>query len=217
PLVELSSPLPYRWLAGHGALDFANTVAWLRYAAGDHPIPLAPYEHLTSYDRLVDCSKHAGLVDPQVADSLLQEARRLPDDADRTLERARILREAIHQVLGAVAWDEPVSPAMLATLNDHYADAVSQRRIVATPDGFILGWSGSDVHLEAPIWHVSLAAAELLSSPQVGRVGQCFADLCGFLFLDTSRGGRRRWCDMNHCGNVAKVRRHRDQARETPA
>lgn len=215
--MEPSSPLPYRWLGEHGALDFANTIAWPRYSSGDHPISLAQYERLTSYDRLVDWSTHAGMMDPQAADSLLQEARRMPAGADRALERALTLRESVHQVFAALAHKEPVPPAMLAALNAEYHLAVLRRTIAATPDGFILGWSGSDVHPEAPIWPVSLAAAELLSSPQVGRVGQCFADLCGFLFLDTSRGGRRRWCDMNHCGNVAKVRRHRDQARETPA
>jgi predicted RNA-binding Zn ribbon-like protein len=29
------------------------------------------------------------------------------------------------------------------------------------------------------------------------------------VFEDTSRGGRRRWCDMTSCGNPAKVRRFR--------
>ena len=29
-----------------------------------------------------------------------------------------------------------------------------------------------------------------------------------WLFLDTSKAGRRRWCDMADCGNAAKSRRH---------
>jgi predicted RNA-binding Zn ribbon-like protein len=29
------------------------------------------------------------------------------------------------------------------------------------------------------------------------------------VFLDTTKNGRRRWCDMATCGNRAKAARHR--------
>ncbi len=32
--------------------------------------------------------------------------------------------------------------------------------------------------------------------------------LCSWVFLDTSRGYRRRWCSSADCGNRARVRRH---------
>jgi predicted RNA-binding Zn ribbon-like protein len=31
---------------------------------------------------------------------------------------------------------------------------------------------------------------------------------CGWLFVDESRNGSRRWCSMKDCGNRAKARRH---------
>ena len=34
-------------------------------------------------------------------------------------------------------------------------------------------------------------------------------DLCGWLFIDSSRGRRRRWCSMKTCGNQAKAARYR--------
>ncbi|MFE7743242.1 CGNR zinc finger domain-containing protein [Nocardia sp. NPDC057455] len=34
---------------------------------------------------------------------------------------------------------------------------------------------------------------------------------CGLLFVDASRPGRRRWCSMDRCGNLSKVRRYRGQ------
>jgi predicted RNA-binding Zn ribbon-like protein len=36
----------------------------------------------------------------------------------------------------------------------------------------------------------------------------CDGPNCSWLFLDTSKAGRRRWCDMADCGNAAKSRRH---------
>jgi predicted RNA-binding Zn ribbon-like protein len=31
------------------------------------------------------------------------------------------------------------------------------------------------------------------------------------MFLDISKNGRRQWCDMQDCGNLAKVRRFRQR------
>ncbi len=42
-----------------------------------------------------------------------------------------------------------------------------------------------------------------------GRLRICANDDCRWAFEDTSRAGRRRWCDMTSCGNAAKARRHR--------
>lgn len=53
-------------------------------------------------------------------------------------------------------------------------------------------------------WPIAPPAAELLVSPQRARVNAC----AGWLFLDGSRPGTRRWCDMAVCGNRAKVRQH---------
>lgn len=43
----------------------------------------------------------------------------------------------------------------------------------------------------------------LVSIPK-GRMGMC--PECGWLFHDTSKAGRRRWCSMATCGTATKVR-----------
>jgi predicted RNA-binding Zn ribbon-like protein len=40
-------------------------------------------------------------------------------------------------------------------------------------------------------------------------VKECDGHDCGWLFLDTSKAGRRRWCSMDVCGNRAKAQRYR--------
>jgi predicted RNA-binding Zn ribbon-like protein len=52
---------------------------------------------------------------------------------------------------------------------------------------------------------------DLLSTPESGRLHQCDGNHCGTVFLDTSRGGRRRWCSSDRCGNRARVAAHRDR------
>lgn len=61
---------------------------------------------------------------------------------------------------------------------------------------------------------VARDAVELFTGPYADRIRECGSDLCKLLFVDTSRPGRRRWCAMEHCGNLHKVRAHR--ARHAP-
>jgi predicted RNA-binding Zn ribbon-like protein len=45
------------------------------------------------------------------------------------------------------------------------------------------------------------------------EAGLQLRERCRMLFLDRSRGRRRRWCSMAECGNRAKVAAHRERAR----
>ncbi|WGW11150.1 CGNR zinc finger domain-containing protein [Saxibacter everestensis] len=51
-------------------------------------------------------------------------------------------------------------------------------------------------------------ALELLAEHGTAPVKECEHPRCGLRYLDASRGGRRRWCSMQRCGNRAKVRRY---------
>ncbi|PWS52238.1 hypothetical protein DLE01_06550, partial [Streptomyces sp. FT05W] len=53
-------------------------------------------------------------------------------------------------------------------------------------------------------------AVDLLTDP-VARAAlrRCQGDACRRLYLDTSRGMRRRWCSSEVCGNRERVARHR--------
>jgi predicted RNA-binding Zn ribbon-like protein len=58
---------------------------------------------------------------------------------------------------------------------------------------------------------VAWSVAELLMSEDLHRVRECAGPDCGWLFMDTSKNGSRRWCSMETCGNRAKARRHRER------
>ena len=50
------------------------------------------------------------------------------------------------------------------------------------------------------------SAADLITGPRAQRVRQCAdPEGCGWLFLDESRAGTRRWCSMGNCGNRASA------------
>jgi predicted RNA-binding Zn ribbon-like protein len=58
-------------------------------------------------------------------------------------------------------------------------------------------------------------AIDLLSGPLGHRIRVCAAEGCALLFVDASRPGTRRWCSMQRCGNLTKVRTHREMMKAT--
>jgi predicted RNA-binding Zn ribbon-like protein len=101
----------------------------------------------------------------------------------------------------------------LETLNRELRVARAHERLVASPR---FAWEADNppAALDRVLWPVVRSAADLLTSPELERVGQCRGEECGWLFLDISRSRRRQWCHMADCGNLAKVRRFRQRRRE---
>jgi predicted RNA-binding Zn ribbon-like protein len=192
-------------LGGRLSLDFVNTADW---HASDHPV-----EFLTSYSDLVVWSQHVGILTDHQAQRLLKKAARRPEDANAVLERAIALREAIYRIFSAISRGGPPQAADLATFNAELSGALAQSRIVSTAEGFAWDWAGAEDTLDQMLWPVVHDAAGLLTSEELDRVGQCAADRCGWLFLDTSRNRSRRWCSMEDCGNRAKARRYYERKR----
>ena len=64
----------------------------------------------------------------------------------------------------------------------------------------------------------TLATDALLNGLELGqhnpdRLRCCSGEACILWFWDSSRGGRRRWCSMDRCGNRVKVQRHYEKSR----
>ena len=124
------------------------------------------------------------------------------------------LRETIHRVFDAEAQDKTPAARDLDALNE--ALAASPARTTLRRERGAYGWevdvkSADRAGLLAPVlW----SAGDLLAGPRLDRVRRCANPECGWLFLDDSRAGKRRWCSMQSCGNRAKARRHYHRSRE---
>ncbi|MFQ5645264.1 MAG: CGNR zinc finger domain-containing protein [Thiogranum sp.] len=182
-------------------LDFANTADW---HASDHP-----EEGLNSYSDLVSWAQQVGVLADHQARQLLQAAAGRPVEAAAVLERAIALREAIYRIFSAVASGQPPQTADVVILNVGLSEALVQLRVTQTANSFAWEWADDENAFDRMLWPVVRSAAELLTSKELNRAGQCADDRgCGVLFFDTSRNRSRRWCTMKDCGNRAKAQRH---------
>ncbi|WP_405592650.1 CGNR zinc finger domain-containing protein [Streptomyces sp. NBC_01190] len=60
---------------------------------------------------------------------------------------------------------------------------------------------------------VARDAVDLFTDPAAcARLTRCAGENCTLVYLDTSRGKRRRWCSSEVCGNRERVARHRRRA-----
>src|SRR5713101_2616017 len=186
-------------------LDFANTISWR--GTGQ------PQEKLPDYAALVAWGRQTGILTTQEARRLLARQGKSAAQGAAALNRAIILREAIHRTFAAVAAGRRVQPSDLAILNEAVRDALGRMKVVPEAHRFTWRWSADADTLDRIVWPVARSAAELLTSVELAKVRLCAGAGCGWLFLDLSRNRSRRWCAMSDCGNREKARRHYERMR----
>ena len=186
------------------ALAFVNTLSGRPTAA--------PVERLVSYDALTAWAREAGLLKGDDAERLVGRGRRRAADCERIVERARDLRELLHQTFTAAAAGKTPAATTLSALSAHLSRWYAHGRLVPADDRLQWVYEGAD-DLERPLWEVARAATRLLTSPLLARVRACAAADCEWWFLDDTKNASRRWCDMKICGNRDKVRRFRARSR----
>jgi predicted RNA-binding Zn ribbon-like protein len=197
----------YEATAGRLCLDFANTLA--NRTSDD------PHEWLDSYDNLIAWAQLAGALSPEAAQPLLAEAPAHPEKAALALDRVIALRETIYRIFSATGSGGRPAGDDLAALNAALSEALPHLRVVPKGTEFAWDWGGDAMALDRMLWPVARSAADLLTSEELDRVGECHGEGCGWLFLDVSRNHSRRWCDMGDCGNRAKARRHYHRKRNS--
>jgi predicted RNA-binding Zn ribbon-like protein len=142
------------------------------------------------------------------------------DDQAATVFTAAIaLRELLYRVFSAVAAGSSVSEPDLTALNRALAGAPRRTSLERLPGATHHGayaWRVELAALSAPalLAPILWSAAELLVQLPYRRIRQCANPQCLWLFIDASKTGTRRWCDMTACGNRAKARRHYLKSRQ---
>lgn len=185
-------------VAERPALDFCNTLAGWNEEA--------PHEYLTSYAHLAVWAREVGLLDARSTESLLAVAEDHPQAAAGELDRARALRAALYASCTASGARGPAEVVAAE------ARAAAAHAILTTDAPPGRRWSISETAgLARPVLEVAREAGDLLATTELAHVRTCPGTDCGWLFFD--RGGRRRWCTMEVCGNRAKARRHAERAR----
>ena len=171
---------PFLWTGNHPATDLCNT---------EPVIDGERVELLPDYDSVVSWAHGAGITSPGGSFDATDR------EAAQTLRFVRRLRAGLrggarpdHRRGGH---DPRFERGLLEAPRRPACRTVVRRAVVslaaATP---------------AAQLRLDIAAATLdIFRHDPGRVRRCAGPTCVLLFLDVSKSGRRRWCDMAVCGN----------------
>jgi predicted RNA-binding Zn ribbon-like protein len=202
-------------VGGRLCLDFVNTVGgWNADPARGKYDPCAAVaraDKLNDYVDLLAWSLHTGLFSENEAQALAREAGRREKEATATLKRAVALRGAIYGLCAAVIHAALPRASDLDLLNQELNVANGRVRLGAGEENFVWEWTDTKNALDSMLWRIADSAAEMLTTDDLTRLRGCPGEDCGWLFLDISKNSRRQWCDMQACGNLAKVRRFRQR------
>jgi predicted RNA-binding Zn ribbon-like protein len=205
-------------IGGRLCLDFANTVGGRRSTSpstkkgGDAYV--VREDRLADYYDLLAWSLRVDLLTDAAAKRLARKARLRESEAAAVWERAIALREAVYRVSMAVISQTQPRGNDLELLNRELAIAHDRLILARREEGdFVWKWNEAKDALDQMLWRIADSAAEMLTTSDLTRLRQCGGDNCGWVFEDTSRNRSRQWCDMQDCGNVAKVRRFRSRRR----
>jgi predicted RNA-binding Zn ribbon-like protein len=112
-------------------------------------------------------------------------------------------------VTGQLAGAAP-APEAVRRLNETARPAPPAPRAVPGPDGDLVRGLAAAPEPQGLLAAVARDAVEMLTDPVARtQLRRCEGENCTLVYLDTSRGRRRRWCSSEVCGNRERVARHR--------
>jgi predicted RNA-binding Zn ribbon-like protein len=176
--------LTFRFVSGHRALDFTATFGD-RYRDG-----IERLRQPADLDRWL------------AAAGISASTRARAND----LDDARQLREVIYRLARAALHNEAVDDTDLDALN---AWARTPRLAPQLDRRLRRQWASARA-IKGALALIACEAVELLSGEERPLIRECAAaPACSLLYLDRSRGRRRRWCQMEKCGSRAKMTKYR--------
>jgi predicted RNA-binding Zn ribbon-like protein len=184
-----------RLVGGRPCIDLVNTVSW----RGD---PARREDHLRTVADVLTWARRVQIVSAE-------EAAVLGDALDREGAPGERLVRDLRDLVVAHLVD--ARPPRVDLLEVPLRDAVAHSRLLPSDEGH--RWQVVDLDARTVPRRLALDVLDLLEHPG-GRLGSCADGACGWVFLDTSKAGTRRWCSSADCGNRHRVRRHYRQQAE---
>ena len=175
------------------------------------------HEYLGTYEEVIAWCKKVGILTSLQRRILLKEANAHQLKAKKALQEIKEIRELLYHFFSAIALDsaENISPAMLTRFNKvltlsltHLSFSIEQKKIS-------LKWHTSSADLLQPVWIVIKSAYDIITTGDNKRIKEC--PRCGWIFLDSTKNNKRRWCNPDSCGSTEKSKKYYEKNKKNSA
>lgn len=174
-----------------------------------------PIERLPTLEAALAWFVARGVIHGEGADRVRSQSSAHPRLALNDLRRIHAVRDAFREVADAVVEQRAPRERALDTVN-RTLHARQVIELIPAPDGVAVDHRHIGDPIDDALARLADPFVRELTSGSPERIHVCDNDRCRWVFFDTSRTGRRRWCDMATCGNRAKAARHRARAKGAP-
>ena len=180
---------------GVPCLDFVNTIPDRKDGSNR--------DNLQSYDDLIYWARKVKVIAAN-GFTVLEKAGRLRErSAKEFFTQAMQLRALIYELFYPLTQQSKVRQADLEAFNKIMSRHAMHLAVIPESGGFKQQWTYGSDNFQLITAPIVKSAQDLLLSDRLARVKECPS--CGWLFLDTTKNGRRRWCSMEDCGSNAKA------------
>lgn len=158
---------------------------------------------LPTFNDLVYWAKKVKIVEGADISVIEKAAQSNERKAKDFFAEAMQLRTLIYNLFQPVSQQQKLKNSDLEQFNKLVSKYFPFLRLTVDREGFSEQWDFESNHFYSITAPIVKSAYDLLLSDKLHRVKQC--SNCGWLFLDGTRNGKRRWCSMQDCGNSVKA------------
>jgi predicted RNA-binding Zn ribbon-like protein len=194
---------------------FIGERLWLDFVNTDDVRRGVRFDALREFEIFVQWLEAANVVDPERAAGLRRRAHQQPSGAAAALVDARRVRASLRALAERGNSTEKTRVDTLSEINRVLGRSAGTRRLEPKDDGtFARSFVPVGDAFAGLMIPVVESAADALVIGELVRIRRCADSRCPRVFYDSTKNGRRRWCDMATCGNRAKAARHRTRMRQ---
>jgi predicted RNA-binding Zn ribbon-like protein len=189
---------------------FVGDRLWLDFVNTDDIELGVRRDALRDFSTMMEWLTAAAVLDQDRHLAIVRRAELQPAGATAALLDARRVRSALRALAERGLTSPDARSAAVTEINRVLGRSAGTRRLELSPSGryarnFV---AGGDAFAALMMPLVDDAADSMIAG-EMGRIRCCSDPRCRRVFLDSTKNGRRRWCDMATCGNRAKAARHR--------
>jgi predicted RNA-binding Zn ribbon-like protein len=188
------------------AFDFINTLnCWNKPATTDY---------LESFEDLLKWSSLTKMLSSGQIMILREWQQKHTSNTKKELTKLINLRSNLQALFSAIANNTTPSDKIAGCFNKSLADLFKYTKIIFQSNSAVVLVRNQKNPLPEPYLIILKSAYDIITSENFSRIKECPG--CGWIFLDKTKNGKRRWCNMHVCGNNNKASRfYYKQKKET--
>ncbi|PSR53105.1 hypothetical protein AHMF7605_05970 [Adhaeribacter arboris] len=185
-------------------LDFINTVR-------NRKVPVM-HNYLATYQSFIIWCRRINAWPEELLHTLWAYSQAHPEKAELALQSILATRENMYALFSAIAAESTPDSTELKNFNHYLSNALTQAMLNFDNHSLKVEINIWENDLEGPVKTVLYSAFQTLTQANPKKIKECAE--CGWLFLDTTKNGKRQWCNPGYCGSTSKARRYYHRKKE---